>query len=142
HGEVEPLEQVVERVPPIGVAPRRWAMLALEWRRLEQSPVEEWDPAQRSCGAAASRRRPIQRAKAQRVQERAMKVPAARDRTVEQVGHVAGVTVQPTLRLDEVEKEQAGKRGECQRVTVEPRPGRAEPLREPIQGVPEGAKEA
>src|SRR5437667_11898362 len=71
-----------------------------------------------------------------------MKVPAARDRTVEQVGHVAGVTVQQTLRLDEVEEEQAGKGGEWRRVTVEPRPGRAEPLREPIQGVPEGAKEA
>ena len=142
HGEVEALEQIVEGLPPIGVAPYRGPMRPLEARRLEQTAVEEGDVAQSARRAAAGGWRPIQGAEAQRVEERAMKVAAGGERAVEQPRDVTGVAVQPALRLNEIEEEHARQRGQRQGVTIEARAWRAQPLSQPIQRAPKCSKEA
>ena len=82
-GEVESLEQIIERVTPVAVAPDGRAVLPLQHRRLEQAAIEEWDRAQRARRCAALRRRPIQRAKTERVEEGAMKVAPGSERPIE-----------------------------------------------------------
>src|SRR2546425_1491855 len=73
-GEVEALEQIVERGAPVAVAPNRGAVLSLEGRGFEQPAIEEWDLAERTSGSSALSGRAIEGAEAQRVKKGAMKV--------------------------------------------------------------------
>ena len=109
-GEMESLEQLVERVAPLGVGPDGRAVPPFERRGLEESAIEEWDLAQCPRDGAPVRRGAIQRAEAEGVQKGAMKVTPGGERTVEQTRHVSRIAVQPALRLDEVEEEHPGER--------------------------------
>src|SRR5437773_10892218 len=139
--KVKTLEQLVERIAPLAVAPDRRAVPPLQRRGLEQPAVEEWDLAQAPSDCAALRGRPIQRSETERVEKGAVKVAPAGDRPIEQVRNVSGIAVEPTLRLDEIEEQHAREYRERQGVTVHPRSWGREPLGEVVERVPEGTEE-
>src|SRR2546426_5823023 len=64
RSEMESLEQPVERVAPVGVAPADRALAPLERCGLEQPAVQKRQAAQRASRAGAPGRRPIQGAEA------------------------------------------------------------------------------
>src|SRR5207247_8920367 len=72
--EVESLEQVVERVTPVGVAPAGGAVAALQGGGLEQTAVQERQPSQGAGGTRSLGRGPVERAEAQRVEHLAVEV--------------------------------------------------------------------
>src|SRR6185503_6552938 len=72
--EVEALEEIVEGRAPIGIAPERWSVAALERRWLEQSAIQKRQAAQGAGAAATQVRGPVQRAEAECMQKRAMEV--------------------------------------------------------------------
>ena len=69
-------------------------------------------------------------------------MPAAGDRPVEEVRHVARVAVQPPFRLDEIEEEHAREGGERQCVPIDLRAGRAQAVGQAIERAAKGTKEA
>src|SRR2546426_186702 len=102
HREVEPLEQRLERIAPIGVAPLRRAVAALEGGRLEQAAVQERQLAEGAGAAGAVTRRPVERAETQRVEDVPVEAAAGRDALVKAVDEIAPVPVEPSLLLDEI----------------------------------------
>src|SRR5712691_10965913 len=117
-GEVEPFEEIVERGAPIPVAPDGGTATAFERGRLEQAAVEEWDRAKRLRGGAAPISRPIQRTETECVKKGPVKVPARREGPIEESGHIAGVAIEPALRLDEIKEEHAGERRQRERMAI------------------------
>ena len=132
-GEVKSFEEIIECAAPVGVAPDRRSMLPLEPGWFEQAAVQERDLAEGASGGAAPAGRAIERAKTQRMQERAVKVMPARQRPIEEARHVARVPVEPALGLNEIQEEHAGQGREGERVTVAARSGRRQALGQPIE---------
>ena len=133
HREVEPLEQRVEGVAPVDVAPIGGPVAALQRRGLEQAAVQERHPAQRAGAGRALGRSPVERTETQRVQDLAMKGAAGGQRGVEAVDDVASVSVQPPFRLDEIQKQHARQRAEGEGVALGAAAGRGEPVGEPLE---------
>src|SRR2546426_11522970 len=79
RSEMESLEQPVDRVAPVGVAPADRALAPLERCGLEQPAVQKRQAAQRASRAGAPGRRPIQGAEAQRIEHLAVEVAPAGD---------------------------------------------------------------
>src|SRR6267143_42158 len=96
-GEVESLEEIVERGAPIPVPPDGETATAFERGWLEQAAVEEWDRPKRLRGGAAPIGRPIQRTEAECVEKGPVKVPARREGAIEESGHITCVTIEPAL---------------------------------------------
>ena len=85
YGEVEPLEQVVEQLAPHLVGQVRAGKAALDRVALEQPAVQERHAAEGAGGAAPRADRGVERAEAQRLENRAMEgVAAATERCVEE----------------------------------------------------------
>ena len=141
HREVKSLEQVVERIAPIGVTPARRPVAPLQGRRLEQPAIQERQPPQQARGARAIARGAIERPEAERVEHVAMKPAPRRERCLEAVDQVLPVTIEPSLRLDEVEEQHPceGRERECVPVGAAAR--RRAPVGEPHQRGAEGLVE-
>ena len=120
RGEMKPLEQAVERVAPVAVAPSRGPVAPLQGRRLEQAAVQERQAPERAGRAAAVDGRAVERPEAQRVEHPAVKRAARRDAVVESADQVATVPVQPPLGLNEVEEQHPRERGQREGVTLGP----------------------
>jgi len=119
-GEVKSLEQLVERVAATRCCSRQLARAAVQAEGSKSPPLRNGS-CQRPARLRPLRRWAIQRAKAQRVEEGAMKVSAGRERPVEQTHHVSCIAVsQPSL--DEIEEEHPREPRECERVTIHTRP--------------------
>jgi len=137
--EVKPLEQVVERVAPVAVAPARGAVAPLQGRGLEQAAVQKRQAAERPGRAGAVGGRAVERPETQRVEHPAVKRTPGRDAVVEPADQVATVPVQPPLGLDEVEEQHPRERGQREGVTLGP----AARCRQPIgQALERGAERA
>ena len=141
-GEVESFEEIVERGAPIPVAPDGGTATAFERGRLEQAAVEEWDRPKRSRGGATPISRPIQRTEAEGVEKGAVKVPARREGPIEESGHIAGVAIEPALRLDEIKEEHAGERRQRERMAIRAGSRRAQAIGEPVQSCAKRPEEA
>src|SRR5438034_11068860 len=96
---MESLEQPVERVAPVGVAPADRALAPLERGGLEEPAVQKRQAAQCASRGGALGGRPIQGAEAQRIEHLAVEVVPAGDGLIETVDQIAAVAVQPALRL-------------------------------------------
>src|SRR5512135_1278286 len=99
------LEHLVEGVAPVGVAPRRRSVTALQRGGLKETAVEKRNPAQRPDRRGALVGRAVQRAEAEGIECGMVEMTSPRDRPLQQCGQVPPVAVQPTLLLDEVEEQ-------------------------------------
>ena len=109
---------------------------------LEQPAVQERQPAQRAGVPRALARRPIERAEAQRVEHVALKRAARREGLVEPVDQVAAVSVQPALRLDEVEEQHPREGREGERMALAAAARFRQPVGEPLEHAAERLEEA
>jgi len=138
---VESLEQIVERVTPVGVTPDRGPVAALEGRRLEESTVQERHAAEGAGPRAATGHRPVQDTEAEGVKKGAVKVQLPGEGALQQPGQVTMVAVEPALRLHEVEEQHARQRGERQVMPIGAHMWNSQPIGEAVEGLAEGAKE-
>src|SRR5439155_21776185 len=139
--EVQPLEQLLERSPPVGAVPRGDALTALQRGRLEQAAVQERQVAERLRSARALAGRLIERSEAQRLEHVALKAAPQRETLVEPVDQVARVAVEPPLCLHEVEEQHARERGEGEGVTLCAAARGGEPVGQPFERQAEGLEE-
>ena len=131
HREVKPLEQLVERVAPLRVAPLGRPVPPFQGSGLEQPTVQERQAPERACGARAVAQPAVQRAEAQWIEHAPLKpAPEAMD-------EVLPVAVEPSLGLHEVEEQHPRERGEGERVPLEPAGRSRQTVCKPLQG---GAK--
>src|SRR2546428_13987759 len=93
-------------------------MAPLQRGRLELPAVQERHLAQGQGVPRALTGRPIERAEAQRVEDVTLKRAARPEGLVEPVDHVAAVSVQPSLRLHEVEEQHPREGGEGERMAL------------------------
>ena len=140
--KMESLQQVVERVAPLGVAPPRGAVAPLQGGGLEQAAVQERQPAERPSRARAVGGGAIKGPEAQRVEDPAVKRPPGGDAVVESADQVAAVPVQPPFSLDEVEEQHPCERGQRERVPLRPAARGRQPISEALERGAERAKEA
>src|SRR5439155_787475 len=102
---------------------------------------QERAAAQCARRGGAGRRRAVEGAEAQRVEDLAVEVAPGGEALVEAVDQVAPVAVQPALRLDEVEEQHTGEGGERERMPLAPAAGRRQAVCQPLQRGPEHPEE-
>ena len=139
--EVEALEQIVEGITPVGVGPPGGPVASLEAGRLEQTAVQKRQIAQGACRAGALSDRPIEGTEAQRIEHMAMEVAAGGRALVETMDEVTPVSVQPALRLDEVQEQHSGEGSERQGVTLGAAAGGRKAIGEALERDPERLEE-
>src|SRR5256886_12707140 len=98
---MESLEQPVERVAPVGVAPADRALAPLERGGLEEPAVQKRQAAQCASRAGAPGRRPIQGAEAQRIEHLAVEVAPAGDALIATGEQIGPGALPPAPRLPE-----------------------------------------
>src|SRR5690242_19253010 len=106
------LEQVVECLAPVAVRPQRRSCAPLQRRRFEQTAVEKGNPAERQHRRGPLGGGAVQCAEDEGMKGRAMEVTAAGERVIEQLRQVASITVEPSLFLDEIQKQHPRQSGE------------------------------
>ena len=132
YREVKPLEELVERISPqrIGdVGPKA----SLQRVGLEQAAVEEWNGAERSGGPAPQVSGAVQRAEEERPEQVAVEPPLVREAFLHLLGQKPLPSAEPSLRLDEVEKEDPSQLKQRQPMPVFRAHGAGEPSRHPVE---------
>ena len=116
-GEVEPLEQPVERVSPERIG-NVAAEAPLEGVRLEQPAIEEGNRAELGGDAPSLCRRAIERAEEERSQQVAVEPAPFLEAAVHPRGQEPLVAREPSLGLDEIEEQHARELKQGDRVAI------------------------
>jgi hypothetical protein len=106
-GKVEALEQTIERLTPDLIGNVR-PMPPLQTVRLEKPTIQERDISKPTGSAAPQLGGLIQRSEEQRAQEVTMDLPPTREAAVDFLGQESFTSREPTLGLNEVQKEHPG----------------------------------